>query len=100
MFWFDEVKLFICLEFSNIHTFNLLFLFLKSLHLNESIQKQLIELNSIIKLTNLTSVVLFTIGVLLLVGAICVQLYLKRIKPVEMKEKDKEEQESSQCKLI
>jgi len=70
------------------------------LHLNESIQKQLKELNSIIKLTNLTSVALFTIGVLLLVGAICNQLYLKRIKPVEMKEKDKEEEESSQCKLI
>jgi hypothetical protein len=79
---------------------SVVFFFIKSLHLNESIQKQLIELNSIIKLTNLTTVVLFTLGVLLLAGAICVQLYLKRIKPVEIKEKDKEEQESSQCKLI
>ena len=74
--------------------------FKKSLELNESIQHQLKQLNSIINLINLITSAIFSLGVALLIGSIFIQLLILRHNQLEIQNKANEEQESSQCKLI
>ena len=69
--------------------------FKKSLELNESIQHQLKQLNSIINLINLITSAIFSLGVALLIGSIFIQLLILRHNQLEIQNKANEEQDNS-----